>query len=234
LVASVTASLLEIDAKSRVRTVASCCDPNGLNRVFDAGRADADARSYRRKGLGREARTIVDFLATHGMAGGTVLEIGGGVGAIQIELLRSGARRATSVELSVAYQQTSRELAAELGVADRIELRLADFAREAPRIDPADAVVLNKVVCCYPDMPGLVRPAAEHARRWLALTFPADRWWIRSGMRLAGFVMALFRSRFRLFFHEPAAIVEVARGAGLRPAFSRRGIFWHVQVLERA
>lgn len=212
----------------------SCCDPNGLSGIFDAGRAASDARRYRREGLTRETRSIADLLIARGIAGATVLEIGGGIGDLQVELLRAGAARATSVEISPAYDSAARELATELGVADRIEHHLADFAREPATIDPADAVILNKVVCCYPDMPALVRPAARHARRWLVLAFPADRWWIRIGARLAGFAMAVVRSRFRFFFHEPAAIVAVAREAGLRETFSKRGFFWQVQMLERA
>jgi hypothetical protein len=214
--------------------VTSCCDPNGLTGVFDAGRAASDARRYRRKGLTRETRSIADLLIARGIAGGTMLEIGGGIGDLQVELLRAGAAHATSVEISPAYDTTARELATELGVADRIERHLADFAREAATIDPADAVVLNKVVCCYPDMPALVRPAAQHARRWLVLAFPADRWWIRTGARLASVAMAVVRSRFRFFFHEPTAIVAVAREAGFRETFSARGFFWQVQMLERA
>jgi Methyltransferase domain len=213
--------------------VTSCCDPNGLNGIFDAGRAAADARRYHRKGLTRETRAIADLLISRGIGGATVLEIGGGIGDLQVELLRAGAASATSVEISAAYEQTARELAAELGLADRIERHLADFAREPATIGTADAVVLNKVVCCYPDMPALVRPAAQHARRWLVLAFPADRWWIRSGMRVASFALAVLRTKFRFFFHEPAAIVAIAREAGLREAVSKRGLFWHVQMLER-
>jgi len=205
--------------------VTSCCDPNGLSGVFDAGRAASDARRYRRKGLTRETRTIADLLIARGIGGATILEIGGGIGDLQVELLRAGAARATSVEISAAYESTARELATELGVDDRIEHHLADFAREPARIDPADAVILNKVVCCYLDMPGLVR---------LVLAFPADRWWIRIGVRVASVLQATFRRPFRVFFHEPAAIVAIAREAGLREAASRRGIFWQVQMLERA
>jgi hypothetical protein len=94
--------------------------------------------------------------------------------------------------------------------------------------------VLHRVVCCYPDLPGLLRPAADHARRWLVLTFPAERRWIRWGARLVDIAQRLFRSRFRLFFHEPSAILGIARAAGLRPVLDQRGLFWQTLALERA
>ena len=211
----------------------SCCDPNGLARVFDARRAARDARDYRRKGLDQDARRIVDFLKARGVASGTVLEIGGGIGALEIELLRAGAARASNVEISDAYEPAARQLATDAGVVDRIDRRVVDFATDHADIGAADAVVLHRVVCCYPDMPALVRPAAERARRWLVLTFPAERWWVRAGVRLLNAGQVIFRSPFRVFYHEPSAILRIARDAGLRPLQTRQGLFWQLLALER-
>ena len=60
----------------------SCCDPNGLSKRFDAETAEADARSYLRAGLDSDERRVIAFLSDRGVAGITVLEIGGGLGAI--------------------------------------------------------------------------------------------------------------------------------------------------------
>jgi methyltransferase family protein len=213
--------------------VASCCDPNGLSDVFNAKRARSDARDYRRNGLDDRLREIRDFLLARGIQGGTILEIGGGVGALQLDLLRAGAGRAVNVEISPAYEESARELAVEAGVADRIDRRLGDFAANSTSVDPADAVVLHRVVCCYPDLQALLEPAATHAKRWLVLTFPRERWWIRHGVRLTNAVQRILRSKFMFFFHEPAAIVAIARTAGLRPVLDRRGFFWQTLGLER-
>ena len=214
--------------------MASCCDPNGLTDVFNAKRARSDASDYQRNGLDERSRAIRDFLVAKGIQGGTVLEIGGGVGALQIDLLRAGAERAVNIEISPAYEDAARQLATEAGVADRIDRRVADFATSEATIEPADAVVLHRVVCCYPDLPALLGPAAAHARRWLVLTFPRERWWIRSGVRLVNAFQRVFRSKFRFFFHEPAAILAIARAAGLEPVLDRRGLFWQTLGLERA
>src|SRR5207245_6949681 len=124
----------------------SCCDPNGLARVFDARRAARDARDYRRKGLDQDARRIVDFLKARGVASGTVLEIGGGIGALEIELLRAGAARASNVEISDAYEPAARQLATDAGVVDRIDRRVVDFATDHADIGAADAVLLPRGV----------------------------------------------------------------------------------------
>jgi hypothetical protein len=213
--------------------VPSCCDPNGLGDAFGEKQAAADARAYRNKGLDADARRVVVFLAERGIAGGTVLEIGGGVGAIQVDLVRAGAAHAHNIEISPHYEASARELAAEGGVADRVERVVADFVAAAATIPPADAVVVHKVVCCYPDMTSLVRSAAERTRRWLVLTYPADRWWIRAGLRAANLAQTVFRSRYRVFFHEPREIQAIAERNGLRPALMHRGLFWQFVAMER-
>src|SRR5689334_5985345 len=100
----------------------SCCDPRGCDGVFGEVFARQRARRYRRRGLDRTERRIVDFLVERGgVAGASVLEIGGGVGELHVELLRHGAAVATNLELVPAYDTLARQVAAEAGVADRVE-----------------------------------------------------------------------------------------------------------------
>ena len=68
-----------------------CCDPRGCDRMFSDRFARRMAARYRKKGLDTTARRMVELLAAAASQGATVLEIGGGVGEIQIELLRRGA-----------------------------------------------------------------------------------------------------------------------------------------------
>ena len=92
------------------------------------------------------------------MSGASVLEVGAGVGAIELELLAAGAARATDVELSGEYEEEAQKLLDEHGVADRVERRVGDFVTEP--VEPHDVVVLHRVVCCYPDVDALVGVAA--------------------------------------------------------------------------
>ena len=194
--------------------------------------ADAFADRLEREVHATHVRRKV--LEARGVSGATVLEIGGGVGAMQVDLLRAGAAHAHNIEISPHYESYARDLANEFGVADRVERVVADFAAVRETVAPADVVIVHKVVCCYPDMAGLVRPAAERARRWLLLTFPADRWWIRAGPRTANVVQTMFGFRFRVFFHEPREIQAIGERTGFRPVFAQRGIFWQFLALERA
>src|SRR5207245_9774924 len=100
-----------------------------------------------------------------------------GVGAIEIDLIKAGMARAVNVELTPTYEEAAGELLQEAGLVDRVERRVMDFAESGSEIEAADFVVMNRVVCCYPDMPKLAAAAAERAERALVLSFPNNRWW---------------------------------------------------------
>jgi SAM-dependent methyltransferase len=211
--------------------VAGCCTPSGYRKIFGPRTARRDVRKYRRRGLDRAARRIADFLVGRGVAGDSVLEVGGGVGAIQLELLKAGAARATNVELSPEYEPYAAEL---LGGDTRVERRVGDFVRDSAELEPADDVVLHRVVCCYPDPEALVGAAADHARRRLVLSFPPDTALFRAGSAAVNAFFALTRTEFRTFVHPAAAILGPARARGLEPALDTRTRMWRIVGFERA
>jgi magnesium-protoporphyrin O-methyltransferase len=205
-----------------------CCGPRGAE-IFDERQARRDVASYRRRGLDRTARVLVEAVAGEG----DVLEIGGGIGAIELELLRRGAARAANVELSPAYEPFARELLNEAGLGGRVDRRIGDVVEQPELAAPADVVVMHRVVCCYPDMPALVGVAAEKARRALALTYPRDSWWTRLGSRAVNLFMRLTDNEYRAFIHRPDAIAATAEAHGLRRASGRPGVLWQLAVFER-
>jgi magnesium-protoporphyrin O-methyltransferase len=165
--------------------------------------------------------------------GATVLEIGGGIGEIQLELLKRGAARTINLELSPAYDGLAGQLAREAGVEDRVERRLHDIAVDPDGVETVDIVVLNRVVCCYPDYERLLGAAADHAHRLLVFSHPpGNRLWraIAAAQNLA---FRLLRKEFRAFAHPPAAMLAVLERHGLRQTFTHRGIPFRVAGLER-
>jgi hypothetical protein len=212
----------------------STCCTQGYERFFGARTARRDAKRYRERGLDDTARRLVDELAAKDVAGTTVLEVGGGVGAVDLELLALGAERATIVELSHGYDEEALGLAREAGVETRIERRHGDFVEQEAGLEAADVVVMHRVVCCYPDPERLVGAAAGHARRLLALSFPRDTWWLRLGFRLANLWFRL-RGGFQGFVHAPARVVASAERSGMTTVLHERaGRIWRIAVFERA
>jgi len=211
-----------------------CCSPKGYRWVFSERAAHGEAKRYRRKGLDATSARIVAFLKSQGVEGRTVLEIGGGIGAIQIELLKAGAARATSVELTPTYEEVAGELLNEAGLADRVERMVMDFAEAAGQVDIADIVILNRVICCYPDMPRLAGAAADHARQVLVLSYPRRTWWTVIGMGLANLMLLAARREFHIFQHPPRRIIATSEQHGLRPLLNQKGVLWIVSAMRRA
>ena len=210
-----------------------CCSGLGCDDFFDEKLARKDARRYHRKGLDGTTREIVAVLKERGVEGASVLEVGGGTGTLQLELLRGGARRAVNLELSRGYDAVARELADEAGLADRIERRVVDIAERPDEVAPADVVVLHRVVCCYPWPERLVSSAASHTQRVLVLSFPRrnalSRLWVWS----LNLFLRLRGRGFKSFVHPPETIRAAAVAAGLRRVHEHRGRLWHVAAFER-
>ena len=202
--------------------------------MFGAGYAREQARRYRRRGLGVAERDIVDFLSHRGLGGATILEIGGGIGEIQLELLLRGAARATNLELVDAYDPLARALADRAGVADRIDRRVLDIAATPDLVEPADIVVLHRVVCCYPDYERLLGAAADHARRLLVFSHPPRNIASRSLVALQNATFRLSGNTFQTFPHPPEAMLGVLERRGMRHVHRHAGLVWQVAGLQRA
>jgi hypothetical protein len=214
--------------------MSDCCTPRGYRRIFSEKSAHAAVKRYQEKGLDATSRRIVDLLLSRGVEGRTVLEVGGGIGAIQIELLRAGASRAISVELTPTYEEAATELLSRLDLADRVDRKVVDFVEVGPELEAADIVVMNRVVCCYPDMPRLVGAAADRTRGVLVASFPKRRWWTRAVLAIGNFGFRVFRLEFHVFLHQPDGIRRTAEAHGLQAQSDRGGLFWEIATMERS
>jgi magnesium-protoporphyrin O-methyltransferase len=210
------------------------CGCNGFASIFDERTARVDRDRYRRRGPDRTTAMLLDLLRARGVAGASLLDIGGGIGIVDHELLRAGARRAVLVDGSEAYLEVARAEAEAAGLADRMTFVEGDFTRVAHTIEPADVVTLDRVICCYPEVRALVDRSAERARRLYGLVLPLDRWYARLLVRLENLWYAATRSPYRAFAHSNVVVDARAAAAGLRPVDERRTWLWRVVVYERA
>jgi magnesium-protoporphyrin O-methyltransferase len=176
---------------------------------------------------------MVAYLVERGLGGASVLEIGGGVGDIQLELLGNGASRTTNLELVDAYETDAIELAEIAGMRHRMTRRRVDIAATPDEVEAHDIVVLHRVVCCYPDYARLLTAAADHAERLLVFSHPPRNWVTRTLTRLQNIGFRLLGKSFRTFAHPPAALVAAAEGRGMRTDFTHRGLVWQIVGLAR-
>jgi 2-polyprenyl-3-methyl-5-hydroxy-6-metoxy-1,4-benzoquinol methylase len=217
--------------------VGECCEPRdekGYESVFDDRFARRTARRYRKRGMTPSAADLVGFASAQGIENATVLEIGGGIGHLQVELLRRGAAHVTNLEISGSYEAEAAALLERTGLGDRVTRRLVDIAEAPDDVEPADVVILHRVVCCYPDYERLLSAAGSHAQRALAFTHPPDNMIARTAMGSENLLRRIRGNPFRAFVHPPDEMVHVLESQGLRQRLGRRRRGWQVVGMVRA
>lgn len=208
----------------------SCCPSPGNDDVFTTATAVSDAARVRRRGLLARERRLLDPVLAQGVRGAAVLEVGGGVGALQLALLEAGAARATNIELAPVYEPAAAELAGEAGVADRVTRMVADATRPDVEVPSADVALLFRVVCCTDDWRGMLDTVLRARPRVIGLTFPDDSWTARLALRADDLHRWLSRTPFRMRLHPPVALLGHLRAMGYAPVHDDAGPLWRTVV----
>ena len=211
------------------RCTERCC----LN-TFSSKAAEGDLKRYLKQGPDGTTRSLIDAIAAEGVDGASLLDIGGGIGAIQLELLAAGASTATSVDASEAYVTVARAEAVRRGLADRTDQRIGDFETLASVLEPADVVTLDRVVCCDPDLSGLLGAAASHARRMVGLVYPRRTWWNRVAARGIAVFGWLTRDTTRWHLHPSQDVDAILARAGFNKREVARTLIWQVAIYTRS
>jgi predicted TPR repeat methyltransferase len=209
------------------------CGCDGFTEIFDARAARHDLARYRRRGPDGTTRLLLGMIRSTGVGGATLLDIGAGIGVIDHELLREGAARATLVDGSGAYADAVRDEARARGTVERLTFVEGDFVRIAQRVEPADIVTMDRVICCYPDVDALVRASSRKAGRLYGLVLPRDRGFIRLGLKVVNAWYRLRGRAYRAFVHPTERVDALAAEAGLRPANEASTTFWRVVLYAK-
>jgi len=213
----------------------SCAQCVGIQQEFGDSRARREIRRYRKRGAAGTTRMLLDAVIGHGTEGRTFMDVGGGVGIIQHELMAVGTTSGVNVDASPAYIGAARTHATSLGYADRMTHVEGDFVELAPDLPEVDIVTLDRVLCCYHDMPALVDASASRARRVYGVVIPRDeRRLIRFGIAVINLVQRLRRRPFRVFAHPRIDVERRLGDLGFSRVYHGTAFFWHVLVFTRA
>ena len=209
----------------------NCCEIT--DNAFTEAEARSEVRSYRRGGPRNQTKLVLDAIRSLRLKNANLLDIGGGIGVIHHELVGDVARGATHVDASSAYLKEAKAEAARRGNSQQVSFIHADFTDVADQLPGADVVTLDRVVCCYPDFRRLLKAAAEHSQRALALTYPRETWYMRVGLKVVNFFQRLRRNPFRVFLHPVADMDALLAGQGLERVSLRRLFVWEMALYRR-
>jgi len=212
--------------------MSECCNPTPYGQFFDQKEGRKSLRNYERKGIDGMTRAMIDYMISRGMQGRTVLEAGGGIGAVQVELLKAGVARTVNIELSGGYEDAASELLQREGLSERVQREVGDFTELTDRFE-ADDVVMNRVICCYPFMERLMKAAMSSSRRFVGATFPRDHLGSRVMVGVGNTYCRIRGVEFRSYIHPPDEIIATAGRGGFEVAFSDRDFIWNAVVFEK-
>jgi magnesium-protoporphyrin O-methyltransferase len=210
------------------------CSCEGLEQCFGTQRAIRELMDYRKHGTIKTTRLLIEALLAEPISGMTLLDIGGGLGAIQHALLQAGVSQSLDVDASSAYLATAREEAERLGLKDRMRFVHGNFVEVAPSVPVADLVTLDRVICCFDDMPALVGLSAARSAKFYGVVIPRDTWWMQFLQQGRNLFRAITRTSIRFYVHPTKAIDAVVHDQGLERHVSRIVGMWQVIIYARS
>jgi SAM-dependent methyltransferase len=184
----------------------------------------------------RARRELVRGITELGNDGKTELEVGCGPGDLTRQLIREGAARALGIDLAERTLEVARKRAADEKLSDRTEYRVGNGAKET--LDPHNVVVLDKVICCYPDWRELVDNTSGAATSFYGFIIPRsdgiNGFLIRMFLGVGNLFLRIRKCGFRPQVHDYRMIHGRMRERKFDRKLLSRGPIWMTAVYARS
>ena len=209
-------------------------DPR-IARFFDTLTAERLAKP-KEPGPSDVTRTLRAALLSIDPTGRTVLELGCGRGLLLLDLVRAGAAHATGVDLSPVSIDAARARFEAAQLSERVDLSVGDGSL-AP-LEQHDWVILDRVICCYPDVERLLANTLPAARQLYAFTTLTSRGFLGVVARVGEWIEDLWNAARGQpcpgYVHSLDLIEERLASAGFRLRIRERKRQWHIAVYQRS
>ncbi|MEM6801714.1 MAG: hypothetical protein AAF696_09950 [Bacteroidota bacterium] len=210
----------------------SCCNTT-YQGTFDDKRAKKELKEYEASGIKENSQALYQLLQLLDLRDKSMLEIGGGIGSLIFESFTLGLKTAQYVDISEAYFHTFKSALKARNLEDKVAIHLGDFVVLEEKVQKADLVVLDKVICCYEDYEALVQNSTAKAASWYAITIPKDSWWIKILFSYFIFLKRLKKDFFRPYIHKHRLIFDQIHKAGFQLKEERKNFMWKSFLFER-
>lgn len=205
-----------------------------IARFFDCCETDGQRKMNTR--LSRKARReLIRGLEDMGIQGKTVLEVGSGPGDLTRKLIRLGAARAVGIDLAEQWLEEARKRASAEGISEQVEYRVGNGARDS--LEMYDIVVLDKVICCYPNWVELVDNTSSAAQGTYGFVIPRSDGFssfiVRAFIAIDRFMLKLKKCGFTAFVHDYSKIHSRLLNHGFKRTHLSRGPIWVTAVYVR-
>lgn len=204
-----------------------------IGKEFDEDACDFCDR-YRKTGLSRSSRLLLDFIVQEGVHGKVVADLGCGSGGFSIDLLKEGAETAFGVDLSRNMIDSATKLAIANGFANRANFQVGNAA--TADIPASDIVIMDKVLCCYPDWEPLLKNAVGASRKMVGFIVPRDEGMAKIPFRLGVRVVNYFsrrRGNISFYLHPLNLVDKTIRESGFTLRHKQASRLWLVFLYSK-
>lgn len=215
----------------------SCCAECSTvyNRTFNAKMATRDMNRYKKRGPSNSTKKLLKAIF-HGSGKASIskslIDIGGGIGAIGLESAANGIESITCIDVSSEYQAAAESEVVKQGLENKFTFYTGDLVELSNKINPADIVTLDKSICCYQGYASLVETSVSMAQKVLGIVIPRDVWWVIWINAIGNLFRKLKGDPFRTFVHPIAKIRNIITENGFTELDSQRSREWQILVFQ--
>lgn len=205
----------------------------GIEQLFSDKYARKELKAYRKNGPSKSTKMLIEAIKAQKLDDAKMLDIGGGVGSIQLALLKMGVASSSVVDASEAYLAVAMEEAERQGLRDRVSYHHGNFVEIAPDLTPVDLVTLDKVICCYDDMTSLVTISVGLAKQYYGIVFPIENILSQIQDFFYNLWMRITRNSYRAYLYPTPDIETIIFKDGFKRASYQRQALWQIILYSK-
>ena len=209
------------------------CQCEGIEQLFSDTYARKELKAYRKNGASKSTLMLIAAIQAQKIESAKLLDIGGGVGAIQLALLKDSVASSTVVDASGGYLAVAMEEAERQALRERVSYHHGNFVDIAEKLSPADIVTLDKVICCYDDMPSLVSESVGLAKQYYGIVFPIENFLSQIQDFFYNLWMGITRNPYRSFLHPTLDIEAIIFEQGFKRVSYQRQALWQIILYRK-
>ena len=140
-----------------------------ISKCFDS-KACRFCKDYEESGISKSSKILLDQLSDYGFEGKNLLDLGCGIGSFSVRALQRVVVSSVGFDLSTEMISMACRLSDKSGLNDRVSFNRGDASKV--NLPPSEIVVLDKVMCCYPDIKELLCNSSGAAIEYYAFIIP--------------------------------------------------------------
>ena len=205
-----------------------CC---GADLLFDVKTANKQYKKYLKKGPSKVTQSVISQLKQL-QPKGILIDVGGGIGAIQWWFHENKSNETYHIDASSGYLSLAKNHAGKIEVLEKSHFIMGDFTdyKDLPK---ADVITLDKVICCYPDFKGILNHAFKYSKNIISITYPMDGVLAQVFREFGVLFMKLSKNPFKPYVHKVSEVRDLFNSNGFELKEKNLSFPWHIETYKR-